>query len=61
VVDLNTTGEFPTKIEGVTVINDTTIAVANDNDFDVNEFDADGNLIGAGKTSEIIVISVPAL
>jgi hypothetical protein len=29
--------------------------------FDVNEFDADGNLVGAGKTSKIIVISVPEL
>jgi hypothetical protein len=60
-VDLNTIGEFPVKIEGVAVINDTTIAVANDNDFDVNEFDADGNLIGTGKQSEIFVISVPAI
>jgi hypothetical protein len=30
---------MPDKIEGVTVVDGQTIAVANDNDFDVNEFD----------------------
>jgi hypothetical protein len=60
-VDLDQLPDMPMKIEGVTIIDPTTIAVANDNDFDVNEYDADGNTIPTGRASELIVISVPQI
>ena len=60
-VDLSAVGEMPEKIEGIAIVDATTIAIANDNDFDTGEFDADGRNVGSGKSSEIILVSVPAL
>ena len=60
VLDLNQFKEMPEKIEGVTVIDRNTIAVANDNDFDSEEskYDEQGNNIGKGKVSQILVIAL---
>jgi len=58
-LDLNTLGEMPLKIEGVAIIDEDTIAVVNDNDFDINEPDENGDNIPTGKQSEIIVIDIP--
>ena len=60
VVDLNAVATMPQKIEGIAILDDTTIAVANDNDFDINEFDADGNMIPTGRTSQVFVIALSA-
>ena len=34
----------------------TTLIVANDNDFDIGTFDADGNNVGVGAKSRILTI-----
>ncbi len=60
-VDLEQLPGVPDKIEGIAVLDPTTIAIANDNDFDVNAYDADGNTIPTGKASQIIVIRVPEI
>jgi hypothetical protein len=60
VADLSKLKEVPGKIEGVALIDRSTIAVANDNDFDTeeNRYDADGNNLGQGKKSRILIISL---
>ena len=60
VLDLNQFKEMPDKIEGVAVIDRNTIAVANDNDFDSEEskYDEQGNNVGKGKVSQILVIAL---
>jgi hypothetical protein len=55
-VDLSKLSGIPEKVEGVVVLDARTIAVANDNDFDVGQFDAAGNNRGAGVKSQIVVI-----
>ncbi len=60
-IDLSTVEGMPGKIEGVAVIDDTTVAVANDNDFDIGDFDADGRHLGEGKTSQILVVQTPSI
>jgi hypothetical protein len=51
---------MPEKIEGVALVDATTIAISNDNDFDSEEsqYDGQGNNIGKGKTSQILSISL---
>lgn len=46
------------KIEGVALIDSHTVAVANDNDFDIGQFDADGNNIPAGVPSKILLVEL---
>jgi hypothetical protein len=60
VLDLSSLDGMPEKIEGVTLLDRNTIAVANDNDFDSEEsqYDAAGNNIGKGKKSQILFISL---
>ena len=60
VLDLSTLKGMPDKIEGVAIIDRQTIAVANDNDFDIEErgMDGDGNNPGKGMKSQILVISL---
>ena len=59
-LDLNQFKEMPEKIEGLAVIDRNTIAVANDNDFDSEEskYDEQGNNVGKGKVSKILVLSL---
>jgi hypothetical protein len=47
-------------LEGVALLDRNTIAVCNDNDFDSEEskYDAQGDNIGKGKISQILVISL---
>jgi plastocyanin len=55
-VDLSTLDGMPGKIEGVAVIDATTVAIANDNDFDVGDIGADGRNAGDGKKSQILIV-----
>jgi hypothetical protein len=56
VVDLSRLPNMPGKIEGVAVIDARTIAVANDNDFDLGQFDSAGDNRGPGAKSVICVV-----
>jgi hypothetical protein len=58
-VDLEALPDMPDKIEGVAVVDDETVAVSNDNDFDIGEFDESGRNMGEGKKSELLVIHTP--
>jgi hypothetical protein len=60
VLDLSSIEGMPEKIEGIALIDRNTIAVANDNDFDSEEskYDDQGNNIGKGKQSQILVIAL---
>jgi hypothetical protein len=60
VLDLSSIKGMPEKIEGIALLDQSTLAVANDNDFDSeeNKYDADGNNIGKGKISQILIISL---
>jgi Esterase-like activity of phytase len=60
VLDLSTLGGMPEKIEGIAFLDRNTIAIANDNDFDSEEgkTDAEGNNVGKGKKSQILIISL---
>jgi len=56
VVDLGRLPDIPQKLEGLAVMNRFTIAVANDNDFDLGSLDARGNNVGLGMPSQVIGI-----
>jgi hypothetical protein len=60
-MDLLANGWDPShkKPEGITVVNDTTIAVINDNDFGVDSPKADGNLVTTGKKTVLYQFIVP--
>lgn len=60
VVDLSTLGELPIKIEGVAVIDEHTIAIANDNDFQIGDVGPDGNNVNTGVPSQVFIIDIPA-
>ena len=59
-LDLSSIEGMPEKIEGIALLDRNTIAVANDNDFDSEEskYDAEGNNIGKGKKSQILIITL---
>jgi hypothetical protein len=59
VADLTTLPNMPDKIEGVAVVDRQTIAVVNDNDFDVGDFDRAGNNVGRGAKSHLLTIALP--
>lgn len=60
VLDLSTLSGMPEKIEGIALLDPKTIAIANDNDFDSEEgkTDSEGNNVGKGKKSQILIISL---
>jgi hypothetical protein len=60
VLDLSKFKDMPEKIEGIAVIDRTTIAISNDNDFDSEEskYDEQGNNVGKGKKSHIFIIAL---
>lgn len=59
VLTLNSAKGYPLKIEGVTVLNSRTIAIANDNDFGVGDFEiTPGNcrLVDTNNPSQLLVL-----
>jgi hypothetical protein len=60
IADLAQLGGVPEKIEGIALIDRNTLAIANDNDFDSEEskYDEDGNNLGKGKKSQILIVSL---
>ena len=59
VVDLSTISEMPDKVEGVAIVDRSTVAVANDNDFDIGNFDQAGNNVGQGLQSKMLLVTLP--
>lgn len=58
-IDLSQLPETPEKIEGIAVIDKQTIAIANDNDFNLGEFDAAGNNSNPpGIASQLLIITL---
>ena len=60
-VNLESLPEMPDKIEGVAVIDEVTVAVINDNDFAIGEFDEEGEHHGTGAVSQLMLIETPRL
>ncbi|TND08336.1 MAG: hypothetical protein FD123_2367 [Bacteroidetes bacterium] len=48
------------KPEGITIINDSTIAIVNDNDYGINSPNADGNIVMTNKTTRVYVYHLPS-
>jgi hypothetical protein len=59
VLDLTPLPGVPQKLEGIAVLNPSTILVANDNDFDIGKFDGKGNNTGKGERSLIVTVTLP--
>lgn len=60
VIELNSLAGLPEKIEGIALLDQKTLAVVNDNDFDSeeNKYDSEGNNLGKGKKTQLLVISI---
>jgi hypothetical protein len=58
-VDLSAIPDMPDKIEGIAIVDRSTVAVANDNDFDIGNFDPSGNNVGQGLKSKILLVTLP--
>ena len=58
-VDLAKLGFGPDKFEGLALIDSTTIAVVNDNDFGVASIDKSGKVVRSGSPPRLVVIRVP--
>lgn len=50
---------LPGKVEGIALLDPRTLVVANDNDFGLGGFGADGRLVDSGVTSRILTIRLP--
>jgi hypothetical protein len=48
------------KPEGLTIIDNTTIAVVNDNDYGINSPNTDGALVATGKPTKLFIYHLPA-
>jgi hypothetical protein len=60
VAELTALAGVPGKIEGIAVLDPQTIAISNDNDFDVGSIDANGDNVGKGIHTQVFVIRLPA-
>ncbi len=58
-VDLAKLGFRPDKFEGLALVDSTTIAVVNDNDFGVQSIDTHGKVVRTGSPPRLVVIRVP--
>jgi hypothetical protein len=59
VLDLGHLPGVPRQLEGLAVVSPDTIAVANDNNFDVGQLDAAGKNVGRGRRSQILLVRLP--
>jgi len=57
-LDLTPLDGVPDKLEGLAILDPSTIVVANDNDFDVDKFDKNGANQGKGDKSMLVTISL---
>lgn len=60
VVDLAQLGFRPGKVEGLALVDPTTLAVVSDNDFGIKEIDAKGRIVRSGQAPRLVVIRVPS-
>jgi len=59
VVDLAKLGFNPDKFEGLALIDATTLAVVNDNDFGVSAIDSRGKVVRDGAAPRLVIVRVP--
>ena len=57
-MDLAGLSGMPAKLEGIALVDPLTLAVANDNDFDIGKFDKNGNNVGKGEKSQLLTITL---
>jgi hypothetical protein len=57
-IDLTDLPKVPDKLEGLAILDPSTIVVANDNDFDIGKFDKDGLNDGDGDKSRLVTVSL---
>ncbi|OQR64026.1 Tat pathway signal protein [Streptomyces maremycinicus] len=62
-VDLGTVAGVPGKIEGVALVDHSTLALVNDNDFGMTDgtgaFDAQGRLVDSGIETKVVYVRLP--
>jgi Esterase-like activity of phytase len=58
IINLDSLPDMPDKVEGVAVISRNTIAVINDNDFDIGDIDAEGNNVGKNVKNQVLYINL---
>jgi hypothetical protein len=56
VIDLTTVAGVLDNIEGIAIVDATTLAIANDNNSDIGDFDAAGNNVGKGVPGRILYV-----
>ena len=59
VVDLARLGFRPDKFEGLALVNPTTLAVVNDNDFGVESIDSKGRVTRSQSAARLVLIRLP--
>ncbi len=57
-VDLTDLPKVPDKLEGLAILDQSTIVVANDNDFDIGKFDKNGQNDGQDDKSKLVTITL---
>jgi hypothetical protein len=59
VADLSKLPGVPDKVEGLVVLDQITVTIVNDNDFDIGKLDENGDNVGEGAKTKIVVIGLP--
>jgi hypothetical protein len=59
VVDLAKLGFSPDKFEGMALVDATTLAVVNDNDFGISAIDSRGKVVREGLPPRLVIVRVP--
>jgi Esterase-like activity of phytase len=57
--DLSRQPGIPDKVEGLVVLDRITVAIVSDNDFDIGKFDENGDNVGEGVKTKIVMIGLP--